>query len=256
MSTTHERFGPLALAAWLLASGASTLPQPAESSDLPLERWTAAWWQRALSVPVAHNPLGDETGSRCAIGQHGEAWFLAGTAGGSGSRHCSVPPGRWLVAPLANQLAMGAGDEDVSALQDDAATCVDAVYRMRAVLDGKPVAKRYGPVRVRSGAFTAAVPEEGLVTAGVVGPLVDDGWYVVLPPLSAGRHFLRLEMSTAGCHGAAAYDVDVVYALDIARAPLAERRRPPTPRRGPRVRARRTSPRSRRPPTRARFPRR
>ncbi|HEX4885522.1 MAG TPA: hypothetical protein VFX05_15370 [Casimicrobiaceae bacterium] len=256
MSTLRAFTSPLALAAWLLAGTASTLAQPAASSELPLARWTAAWWQRALSVPLAQNPVVDEAGSRCAIGQHGEAWFLAGTAAGSGARQCSVPADRWLVVPLANQLAMGEGDEDPLALQREASVCVDAVYRMHSELDGKPVAKLHGPVRVQSGVFTAAVPHDGLVPAGVVGPLVDDGWYVVLPPQPAGRHVLRLGMSTAGCHGGAAYDVDVVYTLDVARAPLSDRRRVPTPRPAPRARGPRTSRRSRAPPTRARSPRR
>ena len=37
------------------------------------------WWQWALQAPAADNPLLDEDGSNCRVGQQGPVWFLAGT---------------------------------------------------------------------------------------------------------------------------------------------------------------------------------
>src|SRR5215475_14736775 len=42
-------------------------------------RWAAAWWQWALGVPAAVNPLTDPTGEQCAQRQVDQVWFLAGS---------------------------------------------------------------------------------------------------------------------------------------------------------------------------------
>jgi hypothetical protein len=47
------------------------------SSDLG-----ASWWQWALSIPTAQNPLLDTTGANCAQKQDGPIWFLAGVGFG------------------------------------------------------------------------------------------------------------------------------------------------------------------------------
>src|SRR5262249_12325700 len=55
--------------------------------------WSARWWQWALSVPTATNPIIDSTGAQCAQAQTGKVWFLAGTFGGAVTRSCTVPQG-------------------------------------------------------------------------------------------------------------------------------------------------------------------
>ena len=42
-------------------------------------RWAAEWWQWALGVPLATNPLIDTTGEFCTQRQVDEVWFLAGS---------------------------------------------------------------------------------------------------------------------------------------------------------------------------------
>ncbi len=58
--------------------------------------WAAAYWQWALSFPLAVNPLFDETGEFQAQGQSGKVWFLAGSTGGRRTwvRQCNVPTGK------------------------------------------------------------------------------------------------------------------------------------------------------------------
>jgi hypothetical protein len=63
----------------------------------PFEQLSAEWWQWALSIPVSENPLLDETGEKCVVGQRGSEWFLAGNfAGGRTTRTCTVPEGKTL----------------------------------------------------------------------------------------------------------------------------------------------------------------
>ncbi|MGF6885042.1 hypothetical protein ABIA39_003383 [Nocardia sp. GAS34] len=60
------------------------------------------WWQWAMSIPNAKNPVCDETGILAAEGQPDDVWFLAGTFGGEVSRCCSVPSGRPIFFPAFN----------------------------------------------------------------------------------------------------------------------------------------------------------
>jgi hypothetical protein len=66
-------------------------------------RKAAEWWQWALGIPAAVNPLTDKTGEYCAQRQVDEAWFLAGTVSpGPVVRSCMVLAGKSLFFPLIN----------------------------------------------------------------------------------------------------------------------------------------------------------
>jgi len=65
--------------------------------------WSARWWQWALSIPAATNPVFDATGANCAEGQIGQVWFLADSFfGGLFDRTCTVPPGKALFFAILN----------------------------------------------------------------------------------------------------------------------------------------------------------
>ena len=70
-------------------------------------RWAAEWWQWALGVPAAVNPLIDTTGEHCAQRQVDKVWFLAGSFFSPDPvvRDCEVPAGKSLFFPLINNLS-------------------------------------------------------------------------------------------------------------------------------------------------------
>ncbi|HEX2720937.1 MAG TPA: hypothetical protein VHM71_08290, partial [Candidatus Deferrimicrobium sp.] len=76
--------------------------QPIETSGASYGEWGARWWEWAFSIPFAQNPIFDTTGANCAQGQVGNAWFLAGTAGGHANRVCTIPAGKSIFFPLFN----------------------------------------------------------------------------------------------------------------------------------------------------------
>ena len=90
-------------------------------------------------------------------------------------------------------------------------------------MDGHP-AKNI--VRVKSVAFPVTIPVDkvfgpnpcgaGVGLSGVYSPAIDDGFYTLLPPLSAGRYTLHIygQLPTAGV------TVDVTYNLTIVRVVL------------------------------------
>ena len=63
-------------------------------------QWAANWWNWITSIPEENNPVGDETGEKCTIGQKGPVWFLPGTSGGKLERTCTVPAGKALFLVL------------------------------------------------------------------------------------------------------------------------------------------------------------
>ena len=76
----------LVLVLGLLVS-TTTLPAQAQGNPNPgvvpnntqYRTLSAKWWQWAISIPAATNPLLDTTGANCAQGQAGHVWFLAGS---------------------------------------------------------------------------------------------------------------------------------------------------------------------------------
>src|SRR5262245_40018690 len=66
-------------------------------------RWAAAWWQWAIGIPAAVNPLTDTTGEHCAQRQVDKVWFLAGSfLLDPVVRACEVPAAKSLFFPLIN----------------------------------------------------------------------------------------------------------------------------------------------------------
>src|SRR5262249_24006075 len=101
--------GLMVAAMTLVATADSSNPNPQvfPSRSHPFghtyNEWSARWWQWALSIPAATNPVLDETGAHCAEGQGGQVWFLAGSfAGGTFTRACTVPPGKALFLSIVN----------------------------------------------------------------------------------------------------------------------------------------------------------
>ena len=89
------------------ANGADpgVLPPPARPYGSTYAEWSARWWQWALAIPAASNPLND--GSDClhvAEGQSGPVWFLGGAIDKSANleRNCSVPVDKALFFPVIN----------------------------------------------------------------------------------------------------------------------------------------------------------
>jgi hypothetical protein len=67
--------------------------------------WSAAWWQYVFSLPSASNPLFDQTGADCQVGQHGPVFYLVGVINVSETAHrseCTVPAGKTLFFPILN----------------------------------------------------------------------------------------------------------------------------------------------------------
>jgi hypothetical protein len=151
----------------------------------------AEFWQFGLSFPASGNPLLDETGALCQLGQRGGVWYLYGTfGGGPAERTCTLPSDKLLFFPVYNWVNVAVPGDTAKTLRAQLDPLVEGADLLEVTLDGKPA----GPVRrLTSGVFSVTLPEDNLfgIPAGIYGPAVADGFWVMLPPLAAGSHELR-----------------------------------------------------------------
>jgi hypothetical protein len=221
----------LAVSLLLPASAAiadgSALVYPPQSAAFgePFRQWTADWWQFMLSIPTAVNPLADETGQNCMVGQRGAVWFLAGNFGGTAApttRACSIPEDKALFFPVLNVVDVNTTTQTANELRTETAPCVDAVTRLTVEVDGQPVSVDKN--RVRSAVFEIAVPADNLfgIDAGIYSPAIDDGYYVMLKPLGVGEHEIHIVGASAGCPllGGNAFSTEVTYNVTIVPVSL------------------------------------
>ncbi len=172
--------------------------------------WSAKWWQWALSIPAATNPMLDNTGAFCDSKQKGPVWFLAGIFfGGTVERNCTIPQGKHILFPIANSFWINSALDDPNNTETDyrqfASDSIPSSIGgdLDATLDGKPIIFSYKTpiIRSQSQVFTAKFPQDnvfGLDPNLLTGyPIVSDGFWVMLPPLKPGLHVLHFRAGTS-----------------------------------------------------------
>jgi len=186
------------------------LPPNATPFDLSYPEWHVACFDWAVSMPEATNPMlnADDPGDQAtaerpvwigpydaSAGQSGHVWFLAGTYrnGWVVEREATIPAGTPLCIPLQNSLLLGW--PPIPAAEAWMRTYLDLVMDTAVVsceIDGVPLnnLERY---RHQSPAVPVVVGEDNLlgVPPGQYGMVVDDGYYLVLAPLSVGTHTIH-----------------------------------------------------------------
>jgi hypothetical protein len=189
-------------------------------------RWAAEWWQWALGVPAAVNPLTDTTGENCAQRQVDEVWFLAGSISTDPVvRTCEIPAGKSLFFPLINNF-FGAFLNDPPEMRTEefvreAGSCTEPA-QISVSIDGFKVPR---PLRFFTGAsgsqspiFNVQMPpgnvfgvDETLVPELVLSPSAEQGYYLFVRPLSPGTHTIRWIAS--GC--VQGLSQDIMYHLTV-----------------------------------------
>lgn len=204
--------------------------------------WGGRWWTWVGTQPTPVNPVLDNTGEFCAQGQSGSVWFLAGTFAmpSTVTRTCTIPVGKALFFPVYNYawitFPTDPGACEASGYPSLEACALDSLkqimdYELKTIVaaggaqvlvDGKPVDLQItdsgtSPFRVVSPKFGMLLPPDNVwgVTEGACpmvnggydcNPYYGDGVYVMLAPLAAGSHTLRI---------VAASKLDVTYNLTI-----------------------------------------
>lgn len=154
--------------------------------------WSAKWWQWVMSTPGKDNPVTDETGEKCRVGQNDtNVWFLSGTGGEKASRVCTIPSGKAILFPIINVECDYISNNSLKT-ESDLRQCAkddqDKVRNLQATVDGIniPDLKSY---RVQSPIFNVTLPRDnyGGYPAGHT-QVVSDGFWILLKPLPVGNH--------------------------------------------------------------------
>jgi hypothetical protein len=203
------------------------MPPQSQPNDKSYAEWAAAWWQWAFSIPKATSPLLDQTGEYAALGQTGPVWFLAGTSGGYAERTVTVPKGKMLFFPILNYCWINVpelGDnpwspEQYALMRDFLAAAIDSAVDLSCAIDGRAVQniQDYRCHTPENLAFMVDIPEGDIwdlvdvygLEPGTYGPSADDGIYLMLTPLSPGRHTIHFTGGVGDFH------LDVTYHLTV-----------------------------------------
>jgi hypothetical protein len=175
-------------------------------------QWSEKWWQWSLSIPLADNPGGDDTGEKCAVGQSDiNVWYLSGTFGGPVVRNCKIPEGKAIFFPVVNSecsyLEFLAYKTEAE-LRKCAVTFADKVSNLDASVDGVkiPDIEKY---RFQSGLFNFSLPAENVLgLAPGITDSVADGYWIMLKPLAKGEHTIQF--------GGSVVDVSITSSINFA----------------------------------------
>lgn len=157
--------------------------------------WSRAWWEWAGSFDGADSPVADRTGTKCGLKQHGPVWFLAGTYGTQRAiRTCKVPHGKYLFFPLINYVVMpttqtaSCGAECCPFFAQTAKSITDRPSNLVLELDGRRIHDLAQYREATAECFDMGALAEPKYR---VFPSAANGYYVMLHPLSPGKHVLN-----------------------------------------------------------------
>ena len=202
-------------AARLAAAGALLLlsGNHAVRAEEPPTALLNEWWQWALSFPASVNPILDNTGQRCTLGQRGPLWFLAGNTGGRTVRNCTLPARARVLIPVHATACFA--DPQTPEQQ-----CFDEVLEdwlsftvAEATLDGAPQPLIEQPPVPGESVFTVAVPRNGALgfKQGLYRATIAAGRWAIVDLPDPGVYMLRVRSQNV-----AGFELDVTYRLKVA----------------------------------------
>jgi hypothetical protein len=170
---------------------ADVLPPHSTVVGKTIGEWSAEWWKWAFSFSVPNDPFTDQTGANANLGQSGEVFFIAGTAGGNAERTFTVPAGKFLLIPLVNaELSQVDEPPGTTAAQvrQDVKAIADQIDSLHATIDGVAVPNLFSH-RETSPDFSFIIAPNNAFgePAGPSGIAVADGYWLMLTPLSANE---------------------------------------------------------------------
>ena len=216
------------------------MPPNSKPHGLSMGEWSAKWWQWCYSLPIDRHPLFDT--ADCSAGQSGKVWFLGGTfttiTGENGDvlgiahRSCTVPNGTFLFFPLLNvegSTIEGNGTTEnelkAYALSNGNHIVAESLF---CTIDGV-AAHHLINYRVQSPLFVfGPLPDNNPLQAfgynapqGTSSPAAGDGVYVMVNPLSKGKHTIHfggtVVYTLADDGFDFVFDLDITYQITVSK---------------------------------------
>ncbi len=187
-----------------------------------LQEWAAVWAKWFWAFPVNDNPMRDTTGEKAKFGDLGRIFLLAGWFGtppsGTIYRSVTIPANKCIFFALesATDDNVGNGCTTPGTTKCDGRLTIDALFAqlgelvkpisLHASVDGKQLLnlwahKETAPVfsytlQLTDNLYQGVNGYAGPDALGTVFPVVADGYYLMLRPLSVGHHTINFGSTT------------------------------------------------------------
>jgi hypothetical protein len=207
------------------------IPPGANAYGMSYGEWAAGWMQWAIGASAAENPVGDQTGEFCAVGQEGKVWYLAGTFGDTDlaevplpvtERACTVSADKALFFPVVNVFFFRTEPEeptDPDEIREMLLSWLTA--EAYCEIDGEPV-ENLEAYLTESPIFEVTIPDDNLwadygLPGGSYEPAATTGLYLLLPPQREGPHTIRIWARDEWMDGEESWrwGFDVLYDLTV-----------------------------------------
>lgn len=156
--------------------------------------WTSDWYNWGLST--GPGPFSDPDGSRSGVNQSGPVFYIAGTTGGSAVRNVTVTDDKFILLPLINWLVAAGADPGFASTQAEANALLTNTVNTNslfATIDGVVVGGLASHHEQSGSDFTLTTANNNDFgfPAGTYTDAYQDGYWLMVAPLSAGQHTLH-----------------------------------------------------------------
>jgi hypothetical protein len=190
--------------------------------------WSVKWWQWLVSTPVPDTP---GAYGNAGEGQSGKVWFLAVCTADTelepgrlelnqATWTVTMPAGRAVFFPIWAISGDRTGGQTVEEAEFWPDWFIDRVTRMAVTIDGRRLGKLFD-YRFRAPWFTWTRVEGNLLGHEAWEPTdaIADGYYLLLAPLSVGRHVIHIDsqwdMTAADGYGEYTRIGDITYRITV-----------------------------------------
>lgn len=192
------------------------LPPTSAVQGLTYGDWLAKWWQYALTLPEDQNPLAGTTGENCVFQRVGNVGLILADSTLHTPITCEVPTGMMLYLEV-----LGAECSNLEEApfyggnEAELRACAQALVPedLEASIDDREVQNLPQYITI-SPLFQFTEPEKNIlgVPAGTIGESVGSGAYLLLEPLSPGKHTIYLK----GTYPTLGYTADKTFDLTVS----------------------------------------
>lgn len=211
------------------------VPPHASAFGKTYSEWAAEWWLWTTSIPPDENhPLIADGKIDCSVGQSGKVWFLGGSHTANvdpnnpeiilaeANRKCTIPVGKALYFPIVNIVCTNLFEPSDGETPEELAGCANYVidsyvYPRMVKIDGVEIGdlesyRTISPVidfgQLIDPNILGAVPKE-------TGMGVTSGYYILIPPLSRGKHKIEFMGETIVEEWGYHFRTDTTYHLKV-----------------------------------------
>jgi len=170
--------------------------------------WSAEWWKWAISIPANNEHPFNDPNWDCGVSSHqqsGKVWYLVGAftavfpalPGTEKTYSCKIQTGKAIFFPVINSECSNVEPNPYFANNEsEARQCaekfnsglVSYAVDLEVIIDGKRV-RNVDRYRFQSPYFTFNLPQPNILGASEAqGKSVSDGYWIMLAPLSNGKH--------------------------------------------------------------------